>query len=424
MSNRRGRRAARTFKAAHVSQRLRIGYIVPQFPGQTHDVFWREIHALEAMGHDVYIFTPRKPAKTQIAQDWTAQAASRTTVLSTFNPISPLVALSRLLSKGLLRWALREGPAFLRDSLTALGAAQHLAKCARHHRLDHIHVHSCGRAALIAYLAHHLGAPRYSLTQHLPLAHSGSAQRLKWGQAGFVTAVTHRLLTEASNALPESLPDRILVRPMGVDTTHYLRSAPYMPPEAGRPLQVFSCGQFTDGAGHEDLLSATRQLLDQGVDVRVEIAGTGDTASGSTRETLEAQIKKLRLSEHVKLLGALKSGTIKAKLDDAHLFVLVPRNDHLSVAYMEAMAMGVPTLGADTGGVRELIEDSVTGYLVEPRNPGMLSRTIRSLANDPDALLRLSDAGRTHIETYYKSEHTAQTLVSEIQRLKSEATAS
>ena len=35
-----------------MSHKLRIGYVVPQFPGQTHIFFWREVRALEAMGLD------------------------------------------------------------------------------------------------------------------------------------------------------------------------------------------------------------------------------------------------------------------------------------------------------------------------------------------------------------------------------------
>ena len=66
----------------------------------------------------------------------------------------------------------------------------------------------------------------------------------------------------------------------------------------------------------------------------------------------------------------------------------------------------------------ELITDGSTGYLVEPKNPGQLTRTIRSLVNDPDALLRLSQAGREHVVENFRASLGADVLVEEIQRLK------
>jgi glycosyltransferase involved in cell wall biosynthesis len=403
-----------------VSQRLRIGYIVPQFPGQTHDVFWREIQALEALGHDVFIFSTARPDPGQIPHDWTAQAAKRTRGLARLNPFFAALAVARLLPMGLGLWAVREGGRSMLAALRSLSASQHLMRLARHHKLDHIHVHTCGDAALVARFARALGAPPYSMTMHQPLAQSGPLQRQKWANAGFVTAITHRLMNEASHSLDGSLPERLLVRPLGVDTDWLEREVPFALPE-GRPLQIFSCGHLSEQKGHQDLLSTTRQLLDQGVDVRVEIAGDNGSGNQGYRQELDAQLKKLRLNDHVKLLGAVKSATIKAKLEDAHLFVLVPRGEHQSVAYIEAMSMGVPTVGADCASVRELIEDSVTGYLVEPRNPGMLARTIRALAQDPDALHRLSGAGRTHVLRHYRAEYNAQTLVDEIARLTQNA---
>ena len=79
--------------------------------------------------------------------------------------------------------------------------------------------------------------------------------------------------------------------------------------------------------------------------------------------------------------------------------------------------MGVPTIGTDAGGVPELIADGSTGYLVEPKNPGQLARTIRTLAGDPDALQRLSQAGRSHIEAGFRADLGAEVLVQEIQAL-------
>ncbi|WP_349537564.1 exopolysaccharide biosynthesis GT4 family glycosyltransferase EpsE [Sagittula sp. NFXS13] len=396
-------------------QGLRIGYIVPQFPGQTHIFFWREIKALEAMGHEVHVFSTRKPPAKLISHAWAGEAMARTTYLGRVNPLLAFAALAKLTPKGLPKWLLREPTAFSKDILISLAAANKLHSMAKKLNLDHIHAHSAARASFIAALQHHMGGPTYSLTLHGPLSDYGPGQKFKWRSASFATIITQKLLGEVHEALGTSLPDRLLVRPMGVDTNELARSTPYVPPEHGRPVRIFSCARLNVVKGHQDLLGATRQLIDQGVDVRVEIAGEDDDGGTGFRTQLEAHLKKLHLQDHVKLLGAISADEVKAKLEAAHLFVLASWHEPLGVAYMEAMAMGVPTIGTDAGGVKELIADGSTGYLVEPKNPGQLARTVRSLVNDPDALMRLSVEGRDHIVAHFRAELGAEVLAREIQ---------
>lgn len=405
-----------------MTQGLRIGYIVPQFPGQTHVFFWREIQALETMGHAVQVFSTRKPPRKLISHDWSAEAIARTTYLGRVDPIPAAIALAKMSAKGLPLWMLREGAGFTKDALVTLAAAERLWQEAAARGLDHIHAHSCGRAALIAAFCHLMGGPTYSLTLHGPLSDYGPGQRVKWRHASFATIITRKILAEIEQNLAGYLPDRRVIRAMGVDTEALKRTTPYVPPEHGRPIRLFSCGRLNVVKGHQDVMAATRQLLDQGVDVRLEIAGEDDAGGTGYRSELEDTLKKLRLQDHVKLLGALDAGAVKAKLEEAHLFVLASWHEPLGVAYMEAMAMGVPTIGTDAGGVSELITDGSTGYLVEPKNPGQLTRTIRSLVNDPDALMRLSQAGRDHVVENFRAALGAEVLVEEIQRLKADTT--
>lgn len=401
-----------------MTQGLRIGYIVPQFPGQTHIFFWREIQALEAMGHAVHVFSTRKPPRKLISHDWSAEAIARTTYLGRVDPIPATIGLAKMSAKGLPLWMLREGTGFAHDALVTLAAAERLRKEAAARGLDHIHAHSCGRSALIATFCHLMGGPTYSLTLHGPLSDYGPGQRVKWRHASFATIITRKILNEIEQSLAGYLPERRIIRAMGVDTEALKRITPYVPPEHGRPIRLFSCGRLNVVKGHQDVMAATRQLLDQGVDVRLEIAGEDDAGGTGYRAELEDTLKKLRLQDHVKLLGAIDAGAVKAKLEQAHLFVLASWHEPLGVAYMEAMSMGVPTIGTDAGGVAELITDGSTGYLVEPKNPGQLTRTIRSLVNDPDALLRLSQAGREHVVENFRASLGADVLVEEIQRLQ------
>ncbi len=401
-----------------MSQSLRIGYLVPQFPGQTHIFFWREVQALEEMGHKVHLLSTRMPPPGLISHDWSQDAIAKTTYLGQLRPVPALKALADLTPRGLPGWLLREGKGFARDVIVTLSAARALVDHAARHRLDHVHVHSCGRAALIAALAAQMGGPTYSLTLHGPLSDYGPGQKFKWRGASFATIITRKLLAEAVEALGDALPDRVVVRPMGVDTARLRRPAPYVPPEHGRPMKLFSCGRLNVVKGHQDLMSAVRQLLDQGVDVRLEIAGEDDAGGAGYRTELEAHLRKLRLQDHVKLLGAIDADAVRAKLLEAHVFVLASWHEPLGVAYMEAMSCGVPTIGTDAGGVRELIEDGISGKLVPPKDPTALARAIRDLAQNPEAATRLSAGGRARVENDFRASLGAETLADEILRTK------
>ncbi|MBE9636027.1 exopolysaccharide biosynthesis GT4 family glycosyltransferase EpsE [Salipiger mangrovisoli] len=399
-------------------QKLRIGYLVPQFPGQTHIFFWREIEALEAMGHTVHLLSTRVPPTGLIAHSWSKQAIARTTYLGEIRPLAAATTLARLLPRGLPRDLLREGPRFARDTVLTLTAAEALRTHAAEHGLDHIHVHSCARAALVANLAQRLGGPRYSLTLHGPLSDYGPGQRVKWRDAAFATVITRKLTEQVHEALAGHLPPRLVIRPMGVDTDMLRRAAPYVPPEKGRPLRLFSCGRLNVVKGHQDLMSAMRQLLDQGVDVRLEIAGEDDAGGTGYRTELEAQLRRLRLQDHVKLLGAIDASAVHDKLLAAHVFVLASWHEPLGVAYMEAMACGVPVIGTDGGGVRELIDDGHTGKLVAPKDPTALARAIRELAQNPESAARFGAAGRARVERDFRASLGAETLVEEILRAR------
>ncbi len=392
---------------------MKLGYLVPQFPGQTHIFFWREVAALEAMGVEVHLFSTRPPPKGLIAHDWSRTAIARTTYLGVPGPVDAtlgLLQVPRLTTAD-------ERAGIGRDVALSAPAAQRLKREATRRGINHVHVHSCGRAALVAALARRMGGPGYSLTLHGPLSDYGPGQRLKWQGAGFGTVITEKLLGELRDALGDSLPARLPVRPMGVDTEVLKRDAPYVPCAPGAPLRLFSCARLNVVKGHQDLMQAVRLLLDQGVEVQLDIAGEDDDGGSGFHGELQAQLEALKLQDHVRLLGAIDADAVRAHLFKAHIFVLASWHEPLGVAYMEAMSCEVPTIGTDAGGVPELIRDQIDAILVPPKAPEELAGAIRQIAEDPALARRLSGAGRARIVSGFRASLGAETLVKEITRL-------
>lgn len=384
----------------------RLGYMVPQFPGQTHAFFWREVKELEARGVPVRLLSTRPPPPGLVAHAWSEEAAARTLYLG-----RPAVA-DALLALPALPWGELRAPekGFLRDLAIALPAARRLGAVARAEGLDHVHVHSCGRSALIAALSRRMGGPSYSLTLHGPLSDYGPGQNLKWRGAEAATVITERLLAEVRTVLRDDLPPRLVVQPMGVDTGRFRRDGPYLPRATG-PFRVVSCGRLNVVKGHQDLLLAVRLLREGGLDASLTIIGEDDAGGTGFRATLEAKVAELGLNAHATLLGAVDEGRVREELLKAHAFALASWSEPLGVALMEAMACGVPTVGTAAGGVRELIRDGADGLLVPPRDPARLAAALRRIAEDAGLARALSAGGRARVETAFHAGRGAEALV-------------
>lgn len=387
----------------------KLGYLVPQFPGQTHIFFWREIAELEARGIELHLLSTRPPPPGLIAHDWSGEAMARTTYLGRADPVAGLAALPRLPFAELLR----ERGAW-RDIALSVPAAQRLIRTCRARGIDHVHVHSCGRAALLAAIAHRMGGPDYSLTLHGPLSDYGPAQGFKWRHAKFASIITEKLRAEMQADLAADLPARLMIQPMGVDTEVLAPAGPYVPVRPGAPLRIFSCGRLNIVKGHQDLMAAMRLLLDQGREVQLAIAGEDDAGGSGYRHVLAARITELGLQDNVRLLGAIDAETVKAQIQAAHIFALASWHEPLGVALMEAMSCAIPTIGTDAGGVPELIRDGIDGVLVPPKDPAAMAAAITALAEHPARATALAAAGRARIVEGFHAGRGAEMLINAI----------
>ena len=117
-----------------------------------------------------------------------------------------------------------------------------------------------------------------------------------------------------------------------------------------------------------------------------------------------------QLTDTVVLLGAVDEQRVLEGLMAAHLFVLASQSEPLGVAIMEAMSCETPVLATNSGGVPELIEHGVDGFLVPPNDPSGLAEAIRYLADNPALTEQFSRSGRLKIVQHFNSNLSARTL--------------
>lgn len=398
----------------------RIGFLIPEFPGQTHIFLWREHEALREMGVEAEFVSTARPPRAIASHAWSEEAAGRTDYLMPFGPKDMGSALMTLFKAGPSAWIRLSSAVLGANELTIkqrlrLGAlvapAAKLERLARRKGWRHIHVHSCADAANVAMLARLMGGPAYSLTLHGPrLEDYGPNQKNKWRHAAFAVIISKRLMTVARERLGSHLPARLALAPMGVDLDQIKRSEPYLPWRPDTPCRLFSCGRLNPVKGHDHLLETVRLMREAGIDVRLRIAGEDEQGGKGYRQALQALVAKKGLSDVVSLLGAVSESRIREELEAAHLFTLASLDEGVSVAIMEAMAMAMPVLVTDVGGNHELIENGVDGIMVAPAAPKLMADAALNMLRDPGTGMRLAEASRTKIAAQFHHRRSASAI--------------
>jgi glycosyltransferase involved in cell wall biosynthesis len=396
-----------------------IGYFAPEFPAQTHIFLWREIQALAEIGIKTDLISTRMP-KTVASFTWAEAARKQTTYLIPFSQSELVDALTATLQAGLGRWwrCLRmaiaaEDLSFSQKLrlLAMIPVAGKLVWLARTRGWTHLHVSSCADSANIAMLAAMLSDRlTYSLALFGPtLDGYGPNQAQKWRHAAFGFTVSKKLFQTLQAAIPHSLPQQVQVASVGVNLDIIKRHTPYIPWSQG-VCNLYCCGRLNPIKGHHYLVMVAKLLRQQGIDVRLQIAGEDELGGKGYRLELEQVIRSAEMSDYVALPGAVSEEQNRQNIEEAHIFALASLNEGIAVAVMEAMAMEVPVVATDVGGMAELIDSGDNAILVPPEQPQQMADAILQVLRNPSFALQLSQRSREKVAAEFHHRRTAQAL--------------
>lgn len=400
---------------------FRIGYLVPEFPGQTHIMFWREFQALAALGVEGKIISSRRPNRKLMSHSWSAEAARVTEYLHPLAAGMVASILGALLKAGPAAWGrcvhavltAKMPPADRLRLARLIPFAARLVALARRHDLPHIHVGSCGDVANVAMFARLLGGPPYSLSLLGPrLDTYGPNQEQKWKHAAFGLFQSQQLRDEAKARIGGYLPDKTAVAPVGVDVDIMKRDASYAPWPGKGPCRIYCCARLNPVKGHVYLIKAVQQLRERwGIDARLMLGGEDEAGGRSYRKVIETILRENTMEEVVTLLGAVSEEENRAQYATAHVYAMGSLDEATgAIAAMEAMAMELPVVMTDVGATRELMEDGVDALLVPPRDADALAGAIRLILADPPLARRLGEAGRIKIAAKFSHRRSAEKI--------------
>lgn len=398
---------------------------MPEFPGQTHIFFFREIERLKQIGIDCILFSTRLPPKSIAVHADTEAVIKQTRYLHPLGLAKTLSAAIAVLCAGPSRlWRFASAVVKAKGlgvkgrlRMAALSVAAHevYTHC-KAQGCNHLHVHSCGNAALVGLAAKHLFGMTYSVTLHGPLEDYGPAQPTKWRDADFAIVITQKIRKQVETTLDGNRPEAIYLAPMGVDPEKWQRTEPYVPWSGEGELRITSCGRLHESKGHHTLIDAVKRLRDRGIPAVADIFGAENVDLGY-RPRLEAQIAEYGLEDAVRLHGAVDEKTLLAAQMKAHVFVLASRAEPLGVAIMEAMALALPLVSTAAGGVPELVTDGSHGLLVPPGDDEALTQAVEKIAADTELAKRMGLAARERVEKEFHSGRSAEVIATGIDEL-------
>ena len=187
--------------------------------------------------------------------------------------------------------------------------------------------------------------------------------------------------------------DKVAIVPPGVDTTRFMPSAASSEPTAKK--RIAYVGRLDALKGVDLLIEAFALVVGSGLDAELQIVGGG--SADEFRRVL-GRISQLRLTDRVKLPGVLPQSELPNIYSEADCIVAPSFHETFGLAVLEAAACGTPAIATDVDGLRAIVADGTTGYLIGDRDAKIYADKIVELMGNEKLLIEMSKAARKRAE--------------------------
>jgi glycosyltransferase involved in cell wall biosynthesis len=156
-------------------------------------------------------------------------------------------------------------------------------------------------------------------------------------------------------------------------------------------------GQINPEKGHEDFLSAAATIHEACPNARFVIGGK---QSGAFYESLQKRVGEMGMEHWVQFVGWLPAS--RDFFENIDVFVLASRHDEgFGLVVAEASERAIPVVVTRSGGATEVVEDGVSGFLVEKNTPSAIALCVIKFVKDSELRAQFGKAGRARVERYF-----------------------
>jgi glycosyltransferase involved in cell wall biosynthesis len=171
--------------------------------------------------------------------------------------------------------------------------------------------------------------------------------------------------------------------------------------EKNKPVRLLLLGQVAETKGHLLALRAIAQLNKDGYNVSLSIVGRCESVS--FQQKLNVTINDLEISELVQFVDYSPHPT--QVIAAHHILLMCSICEAFGRVTVEAMKTGVPVIGSNTCGTKEIIEHGETGYLFEQGNAEALSTAIKNVIGDEELRTRITRQAKESSEQLTNKAH-------------------
>lgn len=146
---------------------------------------------------------------------------------------------------------------------------------------------------------------------------------------------------------------------------------PVQPKTKQAELRIISVGRFFWKKGYEYALDALALLKERGITFTYTLI-----AEGKTPASIIYQLHQIGLKDRVNIVNGLSHNEVLKVIERHDVLVLPSVEEGIANVVLEAMATGTPVISSDVGGMKEVIDNGVSGYLVQPRDVKAIAETL------------------------------------------------
>jgi len=383
---------------------MRLGIIVTEFPKTTETFILRDVMQFSREGHEIRLYHMSRFRKHDEVHDFARPILGWARSFGFILDRRVLGALGRAVLRkpltllkimlDLIRGFWRH-PVILAKSLVILPKCLAIAEDLTAWGADHVHGEFASHPATCCWIVGRVTCLPYSVScrAHDIFITQAMLDR-KLGEAAFIRTITDYNVRFLKERVPALAHREMHVIHSSLDTDH----VPALERTPDGPFHVLYVGSLEVRKGIDFLLEALHSAGDKLGTWKLSLIG-----AGPLEQHLRSQVAGLGLQDHVEFLGPQPHETVSRYYGLAHV-VVVPsiigpggRTEGIPNVVIEALAHQRPVITTRVSGIPELVEDRVTGSLVEPEDAAAIAARLVEIHDDPAAAYAWARHGRQRV---------------------------
>jgi colanic acid/amylovoran biosynthesis glycosyltransferase len=203
--------------------------------------------------------------------------------------------------------------------------------------------------------------------------------------------------------------EKVFINRPAIDASFF---SPNKNPSGFNGVSVLSIGRFTFQKGYLIGILAIKKLIDKGYSIQWNIIG-----DGPQMEEMIFHINELKLQDHIILHGKKNKNEVSDWINKSDIFLLTSVYEGIPNVVLEAMAMELPVVTTKSGGVDEVIDNGIDGFIAPLYDIETVSNLLEKFIQDKQLALTMGKAARQKILKEYTLERQLNVFQEEYQKL-------